>query len=374
MKKQIGGSIFMTVCALNAHAQSNVTFYGNADAAIMYQNTSAAAQAHSFSFAGAGGHGGNFWGITGTEDVGGDVHIGFQLESQFSLGTGEVYSTINQFFRRAANISVSSQLGKVTLGVQLDPAYLSNALTDPRNGYLAYSGLAAWYPAVGLSGPTQTGLYDSNAVSYSIAFGGMRITALYGLGGVAGSTVAGRVLSVGAQYSNGPLLLTGGYFTHNSTGVTDQGGSTLVSEGARDARAWVVGAAYQLGPVSIKGNFTDFQVGAHVNPLVPNSAHVQAISAGVNWAITPQVFTTLAYYDFNNKTASNDATRTVVLGLDYYLSKRTSLYVQGALMHAKSGASALTNLLSAGNSPSVLVGGAPASNTISAGVGIVHSF
>ena len=58
------------------------------------------------------------WGIRGSEDLGGGLKAGFQLESGFATDTGEADSV---FFRRQSEVNLSSDYGMLRLGNDLAP-------------------------------------------------------------------------------------------------------------------------------------------------------------------------------------------------------------------------------------------------------------
>jgi len=82
------------VAATSAFAQSTVTIYGQADAAL----TSAKSGANSQTSIQGAGRGSNFVGFMGTEDLGGGWKANFKLEAGYNLdnGTGAASNTNNQ--------------------------------------------------------------------------------------------------------------------------------------------------------------------------------------------------------------------------------------------------------------------------------------
>jgi predicted porin len=64
------------------------------------------------------------WGLKGSEDLGGGLKAGFQLESGFSADTGAASST---FWGRQAEVNLSGAFGKVRLGRFTSDAYFATA-------------------------------------------------------------------------------------------------------------------------------------------------------------------------------------------------------------------------------------------------------
>jgi len=72
------------VAATSAFAQSTVTIYGQADAALTYAKSGA----NNFTGLAGAGRGSNFVGFMGTEDLGGGWKTNFKLEAQYNLDSG----------------------------------------------------------------------------------------------------------------------------------------------------------------------------------------------------------------------------------------------------------------------------------------------
>src|ERR1700733_9731404 len=133
MKKTLIIAGIMGAFAINAHAQSRVTLYGTLDAGIVYANNE---------------HGGSNWqqasgavsdtyfGLRGSEDLGGGLHAIFTLESGFNVNSCKFYES-NTLFNRQAFVGLqSAQYGTLTLGRQYDSVvdYLG-PLSEAGSGY-----------------------------------------------------------------------------------------------------------------------------------------------------------------------------------------------------------------------------------------------
>ena len=134
------------IAATSAFAQSTVTVYGQADAAI----TSAKSGANTVTGLFGAGRGSNFLGFMGTEDLGGGLKANFKLEAQYNLdsGAGNSSNTNNQ-----ATGGLTTQSGTSTApllngatntaaGTSTDRASLAGAqgLTFNRWSYVGLSG------------------------------------------------------------------------------------------------------------------------------------------------------------------------------------------------------------------------------------------
>jgi predicted porin len=94
-----------------------------------------------------------------------------------------------------------------------------------------------------------------------------------------------RILSLGVQYSAGPLYVSAGYERHkDSNGPTGvpAGGAGTAREGDDDA--WHAGAAYTWGPVRFGGVYTQQEVEFGTN-AAPAKVKFKAWHFGVDWRI-----------------------------------------------------------------------------------------
>jgi predicted porin len=348
-----------------AYAQSSVTIYGILDTGLLFQSANGGPGVGGKTtkdvlvLNGAGGDAGNLFGLQGKEDLGGGLHAGFVLEGAFNIGTGALQSS-NTLFANKANVYLENSYGRLTLGQQLDPAYLAMGAADPRDLRHAYSAAGWWNFLQGkYTAPSGT-VYESNAASYSYKMRDLSASVLYRFGNEAGSLAQGRTISTGIVYDNGTVIGSGSFLVKND------------ATGARDLRVWSLGAGYRIGDFTFRGLYTDYDLpegnAVTVIGTTPRS-HVIVTGAGVNWQLSPFQTLTAAYYFSENKLDSSNATSSYVVSDDYWLSKRTKLYGYVGLMSSKRGANALTNLTTA-----ELTSGYPGMNTTTVGLGIQHRF
>jgi len=126
---------------------------------------------------------------------------------------------------------------------------------------------------------------QNNLISYdSPTFAGFQVMAAFTSSQASTATLSAaennkpRVLSIGGQYSAGPLYVSAAYELHKNFNT--------IAIGARqgDDHAWQIGAAYTWGPVRFGGQYTrqEFESGTIAAPL---DNHVSAWTAGVDWNI-----------------------------------------------------------------------------------------
>lgn len=352
-----------------AAAQSSVTLYGVVDAGVLYQNRAATGSGKQVQLA-TGGRSPSIWGLKGAEDLGGGMKAIFDLESHYSSNSGTLTSGPGftpQIFRRQANVGLSTNWGTVTLGRHYSPALLGTVSTEPRgfsenlsNLYLwAYNELAAPGNAMGAgtSPDNDVGVFIGNAVQYSNTLGPVWVGAAYSFGGIAGSMKRGSEVSLGVTYT-GPVTATASYQT-----VADSTSGTNVS------RLWSLGIAASYGPLTGKFNY----IGV-IDRVVAGTdiSNVRSFGADIDYRWSSANTASLAGYYNQYTGAHHSTTRSVVLGDDYSLSKRTMLYAQIAYVDADAVGTAdpLEGLKT-----SIVAGGtATGAKTFLANVGIKHSF
>lgn len=345
-----------------AHAQSNVTIFGRIDAGVQYTSKSSASPTgDSLTELNNGGILPSIWGFKGSEDLGSGLKAVFNLEGDFDSGTGGNRfgggTTINGIFGRQANVGLSGDWGTVLAGRQYSPALIAELGTEPRGYKESLSGLlsfaAVQLPAGNaLTGNNFGGIFTSNSISYSGAFGPVSLGVLYGFGEQAGAFSEGRTISLGVAYS-GPVVVSGSYQAIRGIGAGNQA----------ETKRYGLGVAVPLGDFTIKALYhrgtQDDAVGTEVGKT-------DNFGIGADFRWNPQNTATVAYYYGKDKIATDDKTKTLVVSNDYALSKRTTLYAQLAYVDANAGASIRTQ---------VTLGATPSGekSTI-VGVGVKHDF
>jgi predicted porin len=317
MKKSIIAAAAFAVCG-SAWAQSSVNLYGLIDAGITYTNRvdTPAGKGSVFQFT-SGSSQGSRWGLKGTEDLGGGLKAIFTLENGFDVGTGALGQGGLEFGRQAF-VGLSSAWGTLTLGRQYDfigdifPAFAIGANTP--------AGLLAWsLPAYASGGYALDnrvwGDEVNNAIKYqSPSIGGFTFGGMYGFGNVAGSMGTNSSSNFVVSYDNGPLSAAIAYMSiHNATA-------------SANSVEYAGGAAYNIGKARIFAMVTDVQLSSGTKP------RATTYEGGVAYQIIPTLSLAggFQYQHRNNEVGSANQ---VVLSADYFLSKRTDVYLVGALAH-----------------------------------------
>ena len=309
-------------------AAQNVTVYGVIDNAIQTESKTSAAGVAGGSKTSMqqGGLLATVWGLRGSEDLGGGMKANFNLEGYIHTDTGSGQDRFGGLFGRAAWVGVSGSAGDFKAGKQLDPAVLAFAATDPRGLKETQSGLITWYTGADAREPaTASGtanynqvanIFVANAISYSNSFNGLNVGVAYSFGEQAGDAKANSVTSLGVSYTFAALTVSGSYSKNEGNSTTN----TNFSQSERSS----FGLAYQVMPnVKVKANYMKAELNSNSGTLTKEN---EVYGYGVEYNWNPKNLLTVAYYDGENKTGTNDTSKSLIISNEYSLSKRTTLY------------------------------------------------
>jgi predicted porin len=389
MKKSLLALAALGAFAGVAHAQSSVTLYGIIDVGIN-MNTNAGGF-HKYDMS-SGVMQGSRFGLRGTEDLGGGLKALFVLENGFDVTNGKLGQG-GLMFGRQAYVGLSSQFGTVTLGRQYDSVvdYVGPfEVGDQWGGYIAA------HP--GDIDNFNNAYRTNNTVKYTSAnYGGLTFGGTYSLGGQAGNFTGNQIWSLGAGYNNGPLALGVGYLNARtpaaSGGIFNNGGTALAANAAVTSPVYagftsantyqVIGAggAYTFGAATVGLTYSNIQFGnlgkTFASPFAGQKATFNNAEVNFKYQLTPALLVGAAY-DYTRGSQVDDASRAQyhqgAVGVDYFLSKRTDVYVVGVYQHALG-----DTVNAAGNVVAATAGingltGSSTSNQFTARVGIRHKF
>ncbi|AQG99656.1 porin [Burkholderia sp. KK1] len=392
MKKSLLALAALGAFAGAAHAQSSVTLYGIIDAGFAYNNNSNGQKLYAMN---SGNLQGSRWGLRGTEDLGGGLKAIFVLENGFNVFNGQLGQGGAEFGRQAY-VGLGSQFGTVTLGRQYD------SVVDFTGAFEVGSQWASYF---GAHPGDLDNMNNSNRVNNAIKFtsanyAGFTFGGLYSLGGNAGQFNRNQIWSVGLGYSQGPLQLGAGYLnvkdpnysffgntpnsrTATTAGSTSNFGSSRVINGYASAKTQQVisaGGAYTFGAATVGATYSNTQFkdlgsepGTGLTPtggFTGGTGKFHNAEINFKYQLTPALLLGVAY-DYTKGYGLGDAKyHQAMLGADYFLSKRTDVYIDGVYQHASGTDS--TNRTAVANinglSPS------STSNQVAAVVGIRHKF
>ncbi|CAE6754720.1 hypothetical protein R69927_02534 [Paraburkholderia domus] len=350
MKKSLLALAALGAFAGVAHAQSSVTLYGIIDEGFNVNTNSGGKHLYNLS---SGVLQGSRFGLRGTEDLGGGLKAIFVLENGFDVNTGKLGQG-GLMFGRQAYVGLSSQFGTVTLGRQYDSVV---DYVGPLEAGDQWGGYIAAHP--GDVDNFNNAYRTNNTVKYTSAnYNGLTFGGTYSFGGQAGNFSGNQIWSLGAGYNNGPLVLgvgylnartpaaSGGLFNNSGTATTAITAVTSpVYAAYTSANTYQVigaGGAYTFGAATIGLTYSNIKFSnlgmAFAQPDVKGqSATFNNAELNFKYQLTPALLIGAAY-DYT-RGASIDGASTAqyhqgAVGVDYFLSKRTDVYVTGVYQHA----------------------------------------
>jgi predicted porin len=325
MKKSLI-TIAVLAATTGALAQSNVTLYGRLDLGMASNKNTANAggigivpntTSKSFQLAGAQGvRTSGRLGVRGTEDLGGGLKAGFNIETNVSPDS----STATFGTTRQGNLSLEGGFGTLVIGT------FDNAFDDVR-GYSASTGSVAGGDFLYTNTGAAIDARSQNSLGYrSPAFGGFYVRAnIVNQKVNPGTKTSGFIAAAG--YDNGPLSALVAFGNAKVVAVpTNIGGKS---------NDFGFGVSYDLGAAVPYFQFEQVKTS---NVPAPGYAKVRAFEVGSKFplgAFTP-------YFTLSSGKTSTDAgptgkIRGFQIGSTYDISKRT--YVYGAIGSDKTTAS-----------------------------------
>lgn len=257
--------------------------------------------------------------FSGSEDLGGDLRATFELATYMTRADSGAAARRDDdpFFSAGANVGLASKRwGTVRFGRIITPSIIALFDTNAWLGSTTYgaSFLNNWGGTVlGDTGFSNSMRYDSPS------FGGIQAQLMYSLGDERSSgpdRKFGRGYDWRLDYLSGPLRVALSGRTINQSA----GGNGL------EQRMTILGATYDFKAVAVFGQYVTvddrFQNGA----LAVDRA---GLTVGVRVPIGPIALiasTARARID-DESAATPSRRRTTAVGADYFLSKRTDLYV-----------------------------------------------
>lgn len=357
----------------SAFAQSSVTLYGLIDIGINYVNSAQVGHNADGSLAGRSlvsmsdgntrGLAGSRWGLKGSEDLGGGLSAIFTIENGFSLNSGTLGQGGAEFGRQAF-VGLSTSFGTVTAGRQYDTQADFITPFSPSQIVGISGALPGDIDGLGHTRRTNNAIKYLSTTYHGITFGGM-----YSLGGRAGDVTASQVWALGASYTANAFSVGVGYYngrdpnlasfgnnpssgpaTSNnlgSLGSAESAQSNPIYAGYASAHTFEIysgGASYKMGPTTLALvlSHSAFKalgdLAAGPNPLGYHGTAVFNNGAvTLSYWMTPALQLGGGYTYTRGGGASGRGGATYqegILGVQYFLSKRTELYFTGVYQAA----------------------------------------
>jgi predicted porin len=372
-----------------AHAQSSVTLYGVIDDGLTFNDNSAGKTLYGMA---SGEILPSRFGLRGVEDLGGGLKAIFVLENGFDVNSG-VLRQGSLLFGRQAYAGLSSQYGTITLGRQYDSLADFVAPLEAGDQWAGYIGA---HP--GDIDNLNLTFRENNAVKFtSASYNGLKWGAFYSFGGQAGDFSANQIWSVGGGYSNGPLVLGVGYlnvrtptaygslFNNGASAVASNAAVTSsVDAGFASANTYQViaaGGAYKFGAATIGAVYSNVRyenLGAtFFSPYAGESATLNNAELNFKYYATPELLIGLEYnYTFGSsiQSAPRAQYQQGTVGLDYFLSRTTDIYLDAAYQHASGDTLAANGKLVAATADLNELVASSNQNQFAAHIGIRHLF
>ena len=268
MKKTLLAAALLAGFAGAASAQSSVTLYGIIDIGLQYQSISldnapgSAGDLSSSRFGMTNGtQSGSRWGLRGTEDLGNGLRAVFVLESGFDSANGNSGQGSRLFGRQSTLGLASNQWGQIDFGRQTNMASKYFTPVDPFGAGFVQAAAGSSFTSANTIRYSNMVMYQTPSISGFNAGVGYsfdtQLSALYlDNCGTAACSTAGdttdfpsmnnqRAVTVGLNYSNGPLYLMAAY--DQAFGPNNLPGGTPASK----PKAWLLGGTYDFKVVKL---------------------------------------------------------------------------------------------------------------------------
>jgi predicted porin len=284
MKKHFALGLLATLCATGAFAQSSVTIYGRLNVtveSIKNGDDDRTGEVRNNS---------SRIGFKGTEDLGGGLKAGFQLEHGFDPTTGTANAS---FWGRQAEVNLGGAFGTVRLGTWTPESYYATSdyigmhnheTGDSSDAF--YAGVGSNVNKVGYASPNLSGFVFHASVAESNPTAGL----------------LEKTYDLAANFDSGPLHLGAGF-------TKEDNAKQFALRGLYEFGPFTVGATVQRDTdVYGVGTRTNFRLsGMYV--LGASEFHLNVGRAG----------------EYSDEPSTGKATQATV-GYNYNLSKRTKVY------------------------------------------------
>jgi predicted porin len=340
----LGGMLLSGACG-TAAAQSSLTVYGIADAALTHLDHRAGGAT---TYMRGGPKDGNRIGFKGAEDLGNGLKALFVLEAGYNIDDGSMAQT-GSLFNRAAYVGLSdARLGTLTVGHQYAPYF--DFLT-PLGPLPVVTGAAGDHPG-DIDGFDVT-IRNNNAVKYtSPNWHGLTVGLLAASGEQpdrAGDSGSGDAFSAGAKYDSGAwhyalgwqVLRNGPERSSWDASSAASFSKSPVNAGylsASEVRYVAAGMRYQSGQLSLGGTLSNVQYHADGASLFRDTAifNTASLLAGWQTASPWSLGAGVTHTRASRANGIDDAASYLQFSLmqGYWLSRRTVVYLLEATQRA----------------------------------------
>ena len=305
MKKTLLAAALLAGFAGAASAQSSVTLYGLIDVGLQYQSLSLDALTNSKGAVVApelstsrfgmtnGTQAGSRWGLRGTEDLGNGLRAVFVLESGFDNADGASAQTSRLFGRQSTLGLASNQWGQVDFGRQTNMSSKYFSAVDPFAAGFSQANAGATFTAANTVRYSNMVMYQTPSISgFNAGVGYSFDSALTSAYTQNKGTINPaedtdypsmnnpRALTVGLNYSNGPLYVMASYEQAFGPNNLPQGAP------ASKPKAWMLGGTYDFKIVKLALGYGQ-QRGGTFAPMAiwgNNQGYITTNNTGVDYS------------------------------------------------------------------------------------------
>ncbi len=275
----------------SAQAQSTVNLYGRLNVTIERQkigNTNDTRMVNNASR----------FGLRGSEDLGGGMKAGFQLEHGFNINDGRVSPYVggsNAFWARQSEVNLSGGFGMVRLGNFTSEAYYATSDYIGMHNHETGTSSDAFYAYLGR---------NTDKVAYRTpSLGGATLEAAVTAGGT-----GNRTFDYALNYDAGPLHLGAGYEKNTPNN--------------KNAKQFAVRALYELGAFTVAGTIQRDTDGYGVGYGDRTNWRVAGMYAMGN----TEFHANYGHAGDYSRLAGNNEADQFTVGVNQNLSKRTKVY------------------------------------------------
>lgn len=341
-KKNLVAAAALLALVGAAQAQSSVKLYGMLDLGVgSFEDAHTKGEAARTTQVASGKMMTSYFGLAGSEDLGGGLKAEFAIESFLAPDTGSTLTNYaGGFWGRGSFVALNGGFGKVALGQYDNPLFTSGYTYNPFGSSMGFS-------------PTMRHLYSTNA---QLGFDtGFVNSVTYESPVMSGFSFVGQYATketkavntkdsyaVSGTYANGPLAAT---LTYVKGGNTSLAGSVADADGTKtayfaDQKVWNLGTSYDFGVAKAFLQYSEVKSSAVYDydavdgptPAVIATglkAKAKIYQVGVSIPVTEKAavlasFGQLKFKDTPEDKASKD--EVLSLGYTYVLSKRTDVY------------------------------------------------
>jgi predicted porin len=295
----------------NACADTNVQLYGLVGSYV--GSIKRSDKVDRTTVVGSGGLTTSWWGLRGSEDLGGGTKAIFQIEQFFQPDTGGAGRSPADpaGFSRSGWVGLSGDFGQLSFGRHTSPYYVSMQMVNPFGSSVVFSPLVVQSYVASFSNTVIGDTVWNNVVQYiAPKVGGLSATFDYAPGEVAGKNGVYNA-SAHLRYMRGPLTAV----------LSVQRVRTAAVAPSTGQDAALAGIAYDAG-------FAKLYASAQATDNALTDVKSRTWQLGTSVPVTPggSILASFARTTVDNPKLSVGAHNTAGLGYDLFLSHRTDIY------------------------------------------------